>query len=70
MQSFLALEVGGKILCHCAHANTTKFSKWPTDLSRLNITANNRNVEPHNICLGKIFDRDKTSLNLTKQDTT
>ena len=23
----LSLEVGGKILCHCARANTTKFSK-------------------------------------------
>ena len=31
----LSVEVGGKILFYCARANTTKFSKWPNDLNKV-----------------------------------
>ena len=57
--------------CVTAHARTQQsLASGQTTWTRLNITENNRNVESHNICLAKIFDRDQTSLNLTKQDTT
>ena len=46
------------------------LSKWPNDLNKVEQQENNRNVESHNICLAKYFDRDQTSLNLTKQDMT
>ena len=64
------LRLAGKY-CVTAHARTQQSSaSGQTTWTRLNITENNGNVQSHNICLAKVFDRDQTSLNLTKQDTT
>ena len=57
--------------CVNAHARTQQSSaSGQTTWTRLNITENNGNVQSRNICLAKVFDRDQTSLNLSKQDTT
>ena len=57
--------------CVTAHMRTQQSSaSGQTTWTRLNITENNGNVQSHNICFAKVFYRDQTSLNLTKQDTT
>ena len=57
-----------------SRASTTEYNKvaWggQTSTTSYDIRKNKRNVVPYNICLVKRFDRDQTSYNKIRHDTT